>query len=813
MPEDRFDELLQEMREETATAEQVVEAKDRVWRKLAGRAAPVCPEFRPQLDDYLAGRLSEPRRLLLEDHLSRCAECRRVFAEVKGERKVVAMPGSRRRPLPVWAKWAVAAGVAALAIYSGRDRIDSALAPGEPRATVVSVQGNLYRVPQGVLHQGAALSEGETVRTGPGARAVLKLMDGSLMEMNERTELAVHAAWSGQRVRLERGDVIVQAARQRRGHLRVATREAVVAVKGTIFAVSSGSAGSLVSVVEGRVAVSQLGAERVLQAGGQAATTQALASVPVREAVSWSENADKYYALLAELINIEKQVAEMPGPAPRTQARLLRYLPAGSFIYGAIPNLSGTIRHAVWLVEQRARENAALNEWWTSPDGQKMKKLLDSAQVVTPLLGEEVVFVLAKHPTQLGDEVPMMLAEVQPGRRAALQQGLDKIAQEDGHPIHYRLTDELLLISDSAAKLGIAQGLLGSGANSSFAAEIQRRYERGAGWILGLDVPALAGKMEAIGQTDTNEAARLLGVSRMRHLFFEQQSAHGTRDNEATLTFQGARTGIASWLATPGSAGSAEYVPSESVFALSASTRNPRQAFDELLGMLGQGAGDLAADLRQFEAETGINVGNDIAVALGADFTLAVERPSIPIPAWFGAIEVLHPALLDSTIRRLVDAVNRKAGERLILSEETVNGRMWTALREADNPTTLYWTYDRGYVVASTDRAAAARAIATRANGTPMIHSARFRAQLPGSGSAHNSGFIWINVQGALRDLAGLIQHPSLKLLLETRDPALIVLNGETERIHVASRTRLTSLILDLMVVSGPKPGADGKRM
>src|SRR5205085_9611992 len=128
----------------------------------------------------------------------------------------------------------------------------------------------------------------------------LQLGDGSRVELNQRTELSVHAAWSGQTIRLDRGDVIVQAARQRRGHLRVITRDSVAAVKGTVFAVSSGSAGSLVSVVEGSVAVSQPGAERILTAGRQAATNSSLEQVKVRQAISWSQDVEKYYTLLAE---------------------------------------------------------------------------------------------------------------------------------------------------------------------------------------------------------------------------------------------------------------------------------------------------------------------------------------------------------------------------------------------------------------------------------------------------------------------------------------------------------------------------------
>jgi hypothetical protein len=622
----------------------------------------------------------------------------------------------------------------------------------------------------------------------------------------------LNAAWSGQSARLERGDIIIQAAKQRRGHLRVATRDSVASVKGTIFAVSSGSAGSLVSVVEGRVDVAQPGSSKLLQRGEQAATNDALAAVPVRESISWSDNADKYYALLADLMTIEKQLAETPGQALRTQSRLLRYLPAGASIYGAIPNVSGTVRDAIRLIEQRARDSAVLNEWWNSTDGKEIRKQLDTVQSVTPLLGEEIAFMLARHPTTpTADPVPILIAEVQAGRRAALQQALDKVTLDTGHPIHYRLTDTLMLVSENATTLAAAQAILGTGAASPFAAEIGQRYQRGAGWLLGIDIQAHA--QYAMGAPE--HGPMLLGFANMKYLFFEHRSFQGTGDNEATLSFQGARTGIASWLATPGPAGSAEYLGTEAVMAISAATRNPRQAFDELISSIGQLGGDLSKELREFETETGVNVGNDIAATLGTDFTMIIERPSIPIPAWVGVAEVLQPAVLDATIRRIVDAVNRKveAQHQMTLTQETSSGRTWSVLKSASSPVTVYWTYDRGYLVVSTDRAVAARAIATRENGTPVIRSARFRQQLPGSGSLHYSGFVWINTQGALRDLAGLVQNQALKSILENRDPVLVVLNGETERIHAASRTRLTSVILDLLVVGGPKQETAGPQM
>ena len=59
---------------------------------VTNAAAAGCVEFRPDLRAYMSGNLTGARRLLLEDHLSRCTACRTALADLKGERRVIAMP-------------------------------------------------------------------------------------------------------------------------------------------------------------------------------------------------------------------------------------------------------------------------------------------------------------------------------------------------------------------------------------------------------------------------------------------------------------------------------------------------------------------------------------------------------------------------------------------------------------------------------------------------------------------------------------------------------------------------------------------------
>ncbi len=801
MPEDRLDNLLNEIRSEEIPAAEIAAAQARVWDKIAAAPMAACAEFRADIAVYAAGRLEGSRRLLLEDHLSRCAACRRSLADSQGTPRPQPVKVMRRRALPAWSRWAIAAGLAAVAVFLGRGPLDRALAGSGPRATVASVQGSLYHLRDGLVTPGAALGEDEVVRTGMGSRAVLRLRDGSLVEVNERTELSVESAWSGQTVKLERGDIIVQAAKQRRGRLQVVTRDSTASVKGTIFAVSSGLAGSVVSVVEGSVEVQQPTGTRLLRRGQRAGSSAATEAVPVRRTVAWSAEASRYLALLGELGTIENAIAASGLPTPRTEARLLPYLPSGAVLYLAMPNPGAMAQQATALIEQRAVDSQVLRDWWGSASGQHFKLLFEKTQTFAPMIGEEIVLVLAK-PASGSEPLPAVMAEVRPGQAASLKQALGQLIT-GGTPA-VSVSDTLLVAAGSQAQLDQILARLGQGAATPFAAEIASHYRGGVRLLFISDVGT------AMGSAATaNKAAAVLGVDKLKYASIEQRLNGSADEAVGTLVFSGPRTGIASWLATPGVAGSAEYVSATAIAAVSASTRNPRQAFDELVTLIGQVNPAFPQALAQVQMQAGVEVAADIASALGTDFTFAVEQPTIPIPGWFAAVEVNQPALLDSAIRRLAATANNAAaaaGQPPLLSIETENadGRTWTVLRNSRINLALQWSYDRGYWVLSTDRALAAAAIATRSGGSPLVRSALFQAQIPASAGLHQSAFFWLNTQGPISSIAAVFGGSTLKELLESREPMLVVVNGETERIQAASRTRLMSMLVTMMLAGGP---------
>jgi hypothetical protein len=82
-----------------------------------------------------------------------------------------------------------------------------------------------------------------------------------------------------------------------------------------------------------------------------------------------------------------------------------------------------------------------------------------------------------------------------------------------------------------------------------------------------------------------------------------------------------------------------------------------------------------------------------------------------------------------------------------------------------------------------------------------LVWSPEFLAQLPTSAGLHPSAFGWLNAKGALGMLSTLTSNQAFSQLLAGRDPILVVFDGTPEQIHAASRTRISGLIMDLMLI------------
>jgi len=157
---------------------------------------------------------------------------------------------------------------------------------------------------------------GESVRSNNAAGLVVRLADGSRVEMRAESELSLERASDGVRIRLQQGGVIVNAAKQRHGHLYVQTKDVTVSVVGTVFLVNADEQGSRVAVIEGEVHVQQGTTLKKLLPGDQVSTNPLMVPMPLAAEIAWSRNAAAHMALLRQSLALLQQMIVVPPPPP-----------------------------------------------------------------------------------------------------------------------------------------------------------------------------------------------------------------------------------------------------------------------------------------------------------------------------------------------------------------------------------------------------------------------------------------------------------------------------------------------------------------
>lgn len=149
-------------------------------------------------------------------------------------------------------------------------------------------------------NKGRTLHSGETIRSGDQNGIMFALADGSWVEMRAGSEVSVEQATDGMRLRLNNGSILVNAAKQRTGHLYVQTKDVMVSVVGTVFMVNAEEQGSRVSVIEGEVRVKQGNIETNLHPGEHVSTAPTAEPRAVKEEIAWSPKALEHLALLQQ---------------------------------------------------------------------------------------------------------------------------------------------------------------------------------------------------------------------------------------------------------------------------------------------------------------------------------------------------------------------------------------------------------------------------------------------------------------------------------------------------------------------------------
>lgn len=812
-----------------------------------------CADFQSLIPAYLDGQLSAARTLLFKDHTNECIPCRRALnagragaaaaqtapiyvrqTAKRGASKQQSAPASGRNFANGWnkanvARWSVAAALVVCLGFVGlfvSERFD--WSGTTMAATLENASGEVYVVSDAQSRQLAAgelLNKGERVRTAKDSNAVLRLADGSTVEMRERSEFSVSENRRGVTVNLTRGDVIVEAAKQHNGRLYVQTPDSLVSVKGTIFAVESGTKGSRVSVVEGEVKVNHQGKEETLLPGDQATTSRSLEKTQVAQNVAWSRNAAKYANLVSELAKLRRDVNQkVARSGVRYSSKFVDVVPENTVFYAALPNITESLAESQRIMQERISQNPALAEWWKGKKGDGLnEQTIARVREFGSQLGEEIVVSGAMDAKGEPSGI-LVLGEVKNGAnfRQYLDKQLARFAKELNDAPNVRFIDDPLTANAAAAATdektndanakkanqkselyvwihndifaaspqierlrGLATTLNAPETNrfkgSAFNQRINDIYRDGAGLVVAADLEKIIA--QAVSRdAKPNEARQIegfkqLGVMNLRHFVVEQKELEGKTLSRAALTFSDADRGIATWLAAPGSMGALDFISANANVATAFVVKKPELLVDDLLGFLETVDPQMRSNLQEIEKSQGISIRNDFAAPLGGEFAFAIDGPVFPTPSWKIVLEVYDQAKLQATFERAVEKLNQfsilHGKGKLTLESLTAGDRTFYAVKSADTGLEVHYTYANGYLVAAPSRALLEQSLKNREAGNTLVNSSRFKSALPQDGNSNFSAVLYHDLAPLMKPLADRMKNAGGTELSEQQRQAL----------------------------------------
>ena len=838
---DLLDEAVHQVADEPIDPRQVEAAAARVWARLSQEStesAPVpsleaaapagslhgCEDFQSLIPAFVRGELSPARALLVEDHTRSCVPCRRALREAREGKAAQRHTPRKAANSNHKVVWMSLAAVLAVALGFGLiTLVQEMMAGGAKMARIEAVEGTLYRVAgdsSRMIRPGETIDEGEEVRTAKGSTALVRMEDGSLIEMSERAGFSLDASRKGNTIQLERGRIIVRAAKQHDRHLFVATRDAQVSVVGTIFAVNSGTKGSRVSVIQGEVHVQQGAKLAVLHPGDQVTTHTSVERVPVKDEVAWSRDAKEYDQLLAELTALGKEIdSRVARPGLRYSTRLLDLAPEGTTIWIALPNLSKSLAETQKILDEKISESPSLAQWWTgvlrtTDSEQKLHEMIETLGALGSNLGDEVA--VAIDPGQGDKGQPVLLAEVtnEASFRATVQQELsqsghgDKVvfvddpatAPASGEAMLLWIHNGLLVASPSGDELRKVAAVLSGGANpfksTPFYGRVAQDYQDGAGWLFAADLHTLIAKGEAAKTPEDQQTAEKLGILDLDQFIIDRREVDGRAETRAALTFDQARRGIAGWLAAPAPMGSLSFFSPDANFVSAFVVKSPVSILDEMLSI----KPELAQELADAQAKHGFDLRNDLVAPLGGEVAMGVDGPLLPTPSWKLVAEVYDTARLQQTFQKAVtqiDAELRANGKPgLQITSETAGGKTYYSIVSGDGSSHATYLFEDGYLIAGPSRALLEQSVQLRSSGVTLATTAKLRDLLGPDGQVNVSALVYSNIAPIAQAASKVIPsgsgqgHPNgaaqLGKMLAGQGPTLYYAYAEPDRIVFA---------------------------
>jgi hypothetical protein len=503
-----------------------------------------------------------------------------------------------------------------------------------------------------------------------------------------------------------------------------------------------------VSVAEGTVWVDHGAQHDVLHKGDQTATAPDVTSAPIAQEFNWSRHSAEYMALLGDLAAVGHQMAAIPTGNLRYQSALMSYLPADAVVVAAIPNIGGAIDQANTIFREKLSEGGTLTTWWNHLSAAQrggFEKTMQQLTTASMYLGNEIVVYTTGFPSS-----PVVVAqEVRPGLDTYLKAQLPAEAFS-----HMRFDNDLFVVSDKVVSDKVVSDkpvtAQGGFTGTALYRKMLPEYQQGAGWLFAADLTSVAARLpESTGMQDVRYFIATSKLAGNGSAGLGPGFSSDATENRASVTFAKDRTGVASWLATPGPMGSLSFISPDAGFAVSTILKNPALIVDDLMKSMSQ------------MANQPLTIA-DLAGAFAGEVTVALDGPMLPVPALKLVAEVYDRGRIQTAMGKLVNDFNASPGNHertgdLKLMQTDADGRSYYTLKFDKLPWEADWAFVDGYWVAASSRELVVRSIQNRQTGYTLPKSAAFQARLSHDGNTDFSAVIYHNMGQTLSPILGLL--------------------------------------------------------
>ena len=581
------------------------------------------------------------------------------------------------------------------------------LFPVEVHASAQTVWGQLFLLDGQELvpiSAGAEITAGEPIRTVKDSGAIVKLADGTRVEMRERSQMTLTAASDGVRIQLDRGGVIVRAAEQRDGHL-------YVSVVGTVFAVSEGTKGARVSVIEGKVHVEHGATAKSLFPGEQFNSSQALTVVPIEQEIAWSQELALHIALLREFSSARDELRDaIASQGLRYSSTLLGRVPGDTVMYVAFPNVARTLTGAYDVFRSRIDENPVIQQWWNESAQQAAESgnlSIEQVRSLSSLVGNEVVVAMAG-----GNDnpEPILLAEITDAEQVVimLRAALAASPEPVGLQIVTAAADLGALAGTQEAIAYVEGGLLafspspagviaainpdGSFSGTEFYGSLAAAYADGTDWLFAADINQLL-------NGEIGDVPQGIDLNNLNDLVVDYKVLGTSSATRAIMNFDQSRTGLASWIGQAAPMGGLDFISPDTFGVAAGLTKDPASIIGEMFDTLRAMDPQAWNDILTFQQEHGIDIPYDLASPLGGEFVIAIDGPMLPIPSWKIVIEVYDSVQFQNTLERLGAELNRIAAtegkQGVAITAESDGGQIYHTVTVLETASEIHYTPTR----------------------------------------------------------------------------------------------------------------------